>query len=86
MDGRPRRTVVRSAHFLEQARAIYPPGGSAEGRPASELFEAGPLKAVEELFSRAFEDQPEGLEGTGIRVATTHEVPVFPPCRSTPAY
>jgi len=33
---------------------------------------------VEELFSRAFEDQPEGLEGTGIRVATTHEVPVFP--------
>lgn len=73
-----RRRVVRSARFLEQAHHFFPPGGSAEGKPPFELFEQGPLRAVEELFSRAFEDQLEGLEGTGIRIATTHQVPVFP--------
>lgn len=72
------RPVVRSGLFIQSAQRHFPPGGSAEGKPSFELFERGPLRAVEELFSRAFEDQPEGLEGTGIRFATTHQVPAFP--------
>jgi hypothetical protein len=73
-----RRRVVRSKGFLARAQALYPPGGSADGRPSFELFEAGPLRAVEELFGRKFGDQLEAVEGTGIRFVMTHEVPVFP--------
>jgi len=64
--------------FLRSARILYPPGGSSDGRPSFELFEAGPLRAVEELFARRFDEQPEAIEGTGIRFAMTHGVPVFP--------
>lgn len=70
------RRVVRSDHFLENAMRLYPPGGTAEGQRSFELFESGPLAAIEELFSRAFEEQPEAA--AGIRFALTHQVPVFP--------
>lgn len=63
---------------MERAHALYPPGGSTDGRPSFELFERWPLRAVEELFSRKFEEQPEAVEGTGIRFAMTHGMPVFP--------
>jgi hypothetical protein len=35
------------------------------------------LEAVEELFGRAFDQQPEAAPG--IRFALTHPVPLFPP-------
>jgi hypothetical protein len=73
-----RRRVVRSDGFVERAQALFPIGGSSDGRPSFERFEAGPLRAVEELFSRRFDDQPEAIEGTGIRFAMTHGVPIFP--------
>ncbi len=38
------------------------PGGSSDGRPSFEQFE----------------DQPEAVEGTAIRFAVTHQLPVFP--------
>lgn len=50
--------------------------GSPDGRPSFELFAEGILRAVEELFSRDFEGQPEAF--AGIRFAMTHAVPVFP--------
>ena len=55
-----------------------PSRGSSDGRPSFELFEAGPLRAVEELFTRKFDDQPEAIGGSGIRIAMTHGVPSFP--------
>lgn len=70
--------MTRSEGFVERALALYPSGGSADGTPSFELFESGPLRGVEELFARAFDDQPEAVEGTGIRFAMTHGVPVFP--------
>ena len=73
-----RRRVVRSEGFVQRAEALYPPGGSGEGRPSFELFCAGPLRAVEELFSRRFDDQPEAVEGTAVRFALTHDLPIFP--------
>jgi len=72
------RRVTRSAGFVERARTLFPPGGSAEGRPSFEHFEAGPLRAVELAFSLDWEGQLEALEGTGIRFVMTHAVPVFP--------
>jgi hypothetical protein len=38
---------------------MYPPGGSSDGRASFELFEERPLRAVEMLFERAFDDQLE---------------------------
>jgi hypothetical protein len=74
-----RRQVRRSQAFLEAANRLFPPGGSVDGRASFELFEVGPLAAIEELFARDFESQPEAVEGTAIRFAMTHGVPVFPP-------
>jgi hypothetical protein len=70
--------VVRSEGFLRRAQALYPPGGSTDGRPSFELFEQRPLRAVEEVFARRFDEQPEAVEGTGIRFAMTHGLPFFP--------
>jgi hypothetical protein len=72
------RRVHRSAGFTERAQLLYPPGGSEDGRASFELFEERPLAAVELLFSRAFDDQPEAIEGTGIRFVCTHDMPFFP--------
>lgn len=73
----PRRSVQRSEYFVEVAQSIFPPGGSTEGDPSFELFESGPLRAVEDLCVLAFESMVE-IEG-GIRVWTTIELPLFPP-------
>ena len=59
------RRVHRSEQFTEQAHQLFPPGGSAEGRPSFELFEHGPLRGAEVAFSRAFELQREPVEGVG---------------------
>lgn len=72
-----RRRIIRSALFLEHAEALFPPRGSPEGDPSCQHFEKGPLRGVEELFSRAFEDQPEAVPG--VRFAMTAAVPLFPP-------
>lgn len=71
-----RREVRRSNLFLEHAHELFPPGGSAEGSPSFELFESGPLRGVEELFSRALADQPEAA--AGIHFALLAPVPAFP--------
>lgn len=72
-----RRRVSRSALFLEHAEAYFPPGGSAPGQPPFDVFEKGPLRGVEELLARSFDDLPEAAPG--IRFAMTIAVPVFPP-------
>ena len=72
------RRVTRSQGFDARARALFPPGGTAGGRPSFERFEAGPLSAAELAFSLDWEGQLEALEGTGIRFVMTHGVPVFP--------
>lgn len=72
-----RRRVRRGGFFLQTAEHHFPIGGSADGRPSFERFEAGPLKAIEELFGRAFDELPEPYPG--IRAWTTIEVPVFGP-------
>lgn len=69
--------MTRSATFLQLARELYPPGGSAAGQPSFDLFETGPLAAFEELASRAFEELAE--PAAGIRCWTTISVPLFPP-------
>ena len=71
-----RRRVRRTTHFLDEAQGLFPLGGSPDGRPSFELFADRILRAVEELFARDFEGQPEAF--AGIRFAMTHAVPVFP--------
>jgi hypothetical protein len=71
------RRVTRSELFVDHAWELFPMGGSPDGRPSFELFELGPLRGVEELFSRAFENQPEAAPG--IRFAMTAPVPGFAP-------
>jgi hypothetical protein len=72
-----RREVRRSDNFTEAAYGLFPRGGSVDGRPSFELFEQGPLRAVEDLCARAFEQMAEPYPG--IRAWTTIEVPFFPP-------
>ncbi len=60
-----RRPVRRSPAFLEQARRLFPPGGSVEGRPSFGLFERGPLRGAETAFSLDFEAQREHIDGVG---------------------
>jgi hypothetical protein len=74
-----RREVVVSDLLIANAQAIFPLGGSAVGNPSYQMFEDGPLAAAKELFSRRFEESPEALEGTGIKVWLTIDLPFFPP-------
>lgn len=51
-----RRRAVRHGHgFLERARALFPPGGSADGAPSFELFEATILQTATLAFANNFE-------------------------------
>ena len=70
----PRRQVRRSAAFLEQARELFPAGGSAAGEPSFEVFERGPLRGAEIAFSLNFEAQREPIEG----VASIRYVLILP--------
>lgn len=72
-----RRKVKRSAFFLDVAESHFPPGGSPAGRPSFEDFAEGPLRAIEELCSRAFESMSEAE--AGVRVWVTMATPIFPP-------
>jgi len=73
-----RRSVRRGEHFLLAATALFPPGGSADGRPSFELFEERVLEIVERRMAETFEDLLEAVEGTEIRFAMTHALPYFP--------
>lgn len=76
----PRRRVRRSATFLDQAHQLFPPGGSAAGRPSFELFESGPLRGAETAFALNFEAQREPVEGVGaIRFVMIPPTPMFGP-------
>jgi hypothetical protein len=77
MSFKHRRYVRRSDQFLEIARNLFPPGGSLDGRPSFELFEQGPLEAMEDLCAWAFEEMSEPYPG--IRSWITIGVPIFPP-------
>lgn len=72
-----RRPVRRGEFFLEAAERHFPHGGTPDGRPSFERFDAGPLRAVEELFGRLFDELPEPYPG--IRAWTTIGVPFFGP-------
>lgn len=63
--------------LLEHARELFPPGGSAEGRPSFELFCEGPLRAAIELFSRQFDETADAA--AGIKTWVTIAPPWFPP-------
>lgn len=73
----PRRPVRRSAEFVRQARALFPPGGSSAGRPSFEVFEQGPLRGAEAAFSFDFEAQRRPIQG----VASIRQV-IIPPTLS----
>ncbi len=73
------RPVRPSAEFLAKAQALFPPGGSTDGRASFELFERLILRAAELQFSRQFDDLPVPLPEVGaIRHVMTHAVPLFP--------
>src|SRR5262245_7540130 len=74
-----RRNVVVSDLLVASAQRAFPPGGSPRGTPSYEQFESGPLVAAKEFFARRFDDAPEGLAGTGIKVWLTIDLPFFPP-------
>lgn len=76
----PKRPVRRSQAFIEQARRLFPPGGSASGRPPFQLFEQGPLRGAETAFSLSFEAQLEPVEGVGsVRSVVVPPTTVFGP-------
>lgn len=72
-----RRTVRHGARFLAEARRLFPPGGSAEGRPSFDLFAATVLKAAELAFSSDFEGQLAETPGSPIRLVLTAQTPFF---------
>ena len=75
-----RRKVVRSAAFLDGARRLFPPGGSASGRASFERFEELVLRGVELQFGHQFDDLPVAVPGVeSIRHVMTQPVPLFPP-------
>lgn len=76
----PRRQVRRSGRFVDEARAMFPVGGSADGRPSFALFTDGPCKAASTAFSLNFEGQREAIEGVGaVRLVLTPPTPFFGP-------
>lgn len=73
------REVRRSESFNQQARELYPPGGSSSGQASYEQFEDLVLKGVILMFSRQFDDLPIAVSGVeSIRHVMTHAVPLFP--------
>jgi hypothetical protein len=76
----PRRLTRRSAAFLDQARELFPPGGSSAGRPSFEVFERGPLRGAEIAFALNFEAQRQPVESVGsIRYVMIPPTPSFGP-------
>ena len=77
MAGR-RREVLLSDEFVERAQALFPPGGSAEGRPNWDLFQVTVLRAAVTAFANDFEGQHADEEGSPIRIVLTAATPFFP--------
>lgn len=76
----PKRQVRRSARFEAEAEAMFPVGGSSEGRPSYALFNDGPCKAASTAFALNFEAQREAIEGVrAIRLVLTAPTPIFGP-------
>jgi len=76
----PKRQVRRSPAFIEEAKRLFAPGGSASGRPSFQLFEQGPLRGAETAFSLDFEAQLEPVEGVGsLRSVVVPPTTVFGP-------
>jgi hypothetical protein len=76
----PKRQIRRSEAFIEDAKRLFPPGGSTEGRPSFQLFEQGPLRGAETAFSLNFEAQLEPVEGVGsVRSVMVPPTTVFGP-------
>ncbi|MDQ6616033.1 MAG: hypothetical protein M3083_15165 [Actinomycetota bacterium] len=76
----PTRQIRRSGRFVAEAKAMFPAGGSAGGRPSFALFEDGPCRAASTAFSLNFEAQREAIEGVGaIRLVLTPPTPIFGP-------
>lgn len=73
-----RRRVQHGAQFLEEARRLFPPGGSVEGRPSFALFADAVLKAAELAFGSDFEGQLVEMAGSPIRLVLTAQTPFFP--------
>jgi len=76
----PKRQVQRSVRFEAEAKAMFPVGGNAEGRPSYALFDDGPCQAASTAFALNFEAQREAIEGVGgIRLVLTPPTPIFGP-------
>lgn len=73
-----RRRVQHGAQFLEEARRLFPPGGSVEGQPSFDLFADTVLKAAELAFELDFEGQLAEMAGSPIRLVLTAQTPFFP--------
>jgi hypothetical protein len=72
------RKVERSDSFIEEAMALFPPGGSTDGRPSYELFEETVLLAAETAFSLNFEGLQPVEPGSPVRYVLTAEALFFP--------
>lgn len=77
----PNRRIVRhSLVFLAQAEAIFPPGGSSDGRASFEMFRDLLLPGVDLQCSAGFDDLPVSEPGVdAVRHVMTHGFPWFPP-------
>jgi hypothetical protein len=76
----PRRQVRRSVLFVDEAKTMFPVGGSADGRPSFARFEDGPCKAASTAFSLNFEAQREAIDGVAaVRLVLTPPTPIFGP-------
>lgn len=73
-----RRHVRHGTRFLEEARRLFPPSGSVEGRPPFALFADTVLKAAELAFGSDFEGQLAETAGSPIRLVLTAQTPFFP--------
>lgn len=76
--GRSRR-VTRSADFIARAKNVFPPGGSAGGRPSFELFEQRILVPLERLASDDFEAWSGATADDPIRFFVTGAAGPFAP-------
>lgn len=74
-----RREVRASDRFVAEARARFPTRPTSDGRPTYAQLAAGPLAGAIEQFARQFDELPEAVEGTAIKVVMTAPVPLFGP-------
>ena len=71
--------VEVSPAVLAQARGLFPPGGSVDGRPSFEMWRDGPLEAVRQLFGSIFDELPDDTDLPGVKYWQTIRTPFFEP-------